>query len=136
MKYLIFILFISNHVLSQDIKQHKWKERIVIINSDKKNLELAENQLKMFLNEEQKLIDRKVVLYNCVESDCSLYNWKGLIKTITNTSEVKGFKVTLIGLDGGVKYTSNKVENPNIILDLIDSMPMRRQEMKAEKNND
>ena len=136
MKYLILILFISNHVLSQDIKQHKWKERIVIINSDKKNLELAENQLKMFLNEEPKLVYRKIVLYNCIGSDCSLYNWKDKPRIVSNKSLIKGFKIVLIGLDGGVKYKSKKVEKADVIFNLIDSMPMRRQEIKSSKNND
>lgn len=42
----------------------------------------------------------------------------------------EGFAVALLGKDGGVKLRSTEVVEPKMVFDLIDSMPMRQQEMK------
>lgn len=41
-----------------------------------------------------------------------------------------GFTVLLIGKDGGVKYRSGTVTEPETLHALIDRMPMRRREMR------
>jgi hypothetical protein len=45
------------------------------------------------------------------------------------------FEVKLIGLDGSVKNKETAVINPQKVFDLIDSMPMRRQELKKRINS-
>lgn len=44
----------------------------------------------------------------------------------------KGFRVELIGLDGGVKYRSTSAVSPEELWALIDGMPMRRAELKNQ----
>ena len=52
---------------------------------------------------------------------------------IRNKYDFKNFKLLLVGKDGGEKYNSNDPVNINVIYELIDGMPMRKQEIK-ERN--
>lgn len=44
----------------------------------------------------------------------------------------EGFTVVLVGLDGGEKFRAGEVTPPERLEALIDAMPMRRREMRAE----
>jgi hypothetical protein len=48
--------------------------------------------------------------------------------------EAGALAVVLVGKDGGVKFRSDRPVPPEQIFDLIDAMPMRRQEMRAKDN--
>ena len=59
----------------------------------------------------------------CDEGDCN----KKYLDYIKAGSK---FNVLLIGKDGGVKATWNRLINTNELFALIDAMPMRKSEMK------
>lgn len=61
------------------------------------------------------------------------YDWKNTPKMFKTDTTKQGFSIVLIGLDGGEKYKSNTVEKPDVFLNLIDTMPMRRQELRNRK---
>jgi len=118
---------------SQNLESHQWEHRVLVIHADENNHELAESQFSLFQKEKQKLIDRKIVLYKCVANSCTFYNWIQAPKTFKINKKTKGFSTVLIGLDGGEKYTSNNLEKSEVFLDLIDTMPMRRQELRTQQ---
>ena len=78
-----------------------------------------------------------------IEKDNSRISYDGLktIKSIDydstlnlrNKYNFKEFKLLLIGKDGGEKYNSKKPVSINAVIELIDGMPMRKQEIK-ERN--
>lgn len=98
-----------------------------------------------FTNIAQELNDRKMIIYHITEdqyrlidysSKCEHSEWfdrneKGKSK-IKYTDE--NFKVTLVGLDGGIKMETTKLFPKEELFELIDSMPMRRAELKRKKN--
>ena len=43
-------------------------------------------------------------------------------------------KVTLIGMDGEIKYENNIIESFDKYFSIIDKMPIRKQEMSEDKN--
>ncbi|GAL90474.1 DUF4174 domain-containing protein [Jejuia pallidilutea] len=133
MKYLILIILFSNAMWSQNLESHQWKDRILVVNADEKNRERAESQYLLLNKEQQKLIDRKIVLYKCIADTCMFYDWKNTPKMFKTDTTKQGFSIVLIGLDGGEKYKSNTVEKPDVFLNLIDTMPMRRQELRNRK---
>lgn len=45
------------------------------------------------------------------------------------------FTVLLIGRDGGEKFRAHEPVSVKSLIDLIDAMPMRKQEMKSKKGN-
>ena len=136
MKYLVFTLLFSSIVWSQDFDTHKWKNRIILITADENHHKFSETQLNLFINEKEKLIERKIVIYQCITNKCIYYNWKQSPQSVEMDILIDGFKTVLIGLDGGVKYKTFEVENTSIFFDLIDSMPMRLQELEKNKKND
>lgn len=121
---------------SQNLVKHQWNERVVLIVADKNNIEIAEQQFDILIKDKEKLIDRNIVLYKCLDEKCTFYNWKYKPETFLVNTPSKGFKMIVIGLDGGEKYSSNSIEKSDVVFSLIDTMPMRRQELKARKKND
>ena len=137
MKYVIAILLLSNVIWSQNLEPHQWKDRVIVINAAENFRELADSQYELFKVEQQKLLDRKIVLYKCVANTCVFYNWKQKPKKFQIKNSIRDYSCVLIGLDGFQKYKSNKIENVSVFLDLIDTMPMRRQELEnRRKKND
>ena len=126
----------SNYTWSQNLDKHQWKERVIYIVADKENHALLEQQFDLLNRDKQGLVDRNIVVYKCLEGKYTFYNWndKPKINTASNISE--GFKIVLVGLDGGEKYSSNTIVESDVIFNLIDAMPMRRQELEARKKND
>lgn len=51
-----------------------------------------------------------------------------------SVSPLKPFTVILVGRDGGEKYRSNEVTSARQFFVLIDAMPMRKTEMRKQKN--
>ncbi len=133
MKCLIIICLISNVIWSQNLDSHRWNDRVIIISADEANSKLAESQFNVLKAEKDKLKDRKIVIYKCISNNCIFYNGEEASKTIKMDVSIKGFETVLVGLDGGQKFKSKKVENPSVFLNLIDTMPMRRQELKNQK---
>jgi hypothetical protein len=65
-----------------------------------------------------------------------LPDWAGLLErdlTIVTQMKAAGFRVRLVGKDGGVKLDSAKPVVAADLFALIDAMPMRRQEVRSRK---
>lgn len=45
------------------------------------------------------------------------------------------FTIILVGKDGGEKYRSNKLTSAQQLFDLVDAMPMRKEEMRRGKRS-
>lgn len=118
---------------SQNIETHQWEHRVIVIHANENNHKLAKVQFSLFQKKKQKLIDRKIVLYKCIADTCTFYSWEQAPKRFRTDKTIQGFSVVLIGLDGGEKYKSNNLEKPDVFLDLIDTMPMRRQELRTQQ---
>ncbi|MGC6429924.1 MAG: DUF4174 domain-containing protein [Jejuia sp.] len=128
------ILF-SNVLGSQNLSVHQWENRIILISADKSHSEMANQQLIVLEKEKVNLIDRKIVIYKCIVDSCEYYNWNTTVKRFQIHKAKKGFNTTLIGLDGGKKYESKSLEAPSVFFNLIDKMPMRRQELRNKDND-
>ena len=133
MKYLIIILLFSNSLWSQNTDEHKWNNRVLIIRGSKTDSILVEQQFKTFSKIQNQITDRKLVLYKCIENNCTFYDWKQKPRILKMEALQSSFEIILIGLDGYEKFKSSKLEESKVIFDLIDQMPMRRQEIKNHK---
>ena len=138
---LSFIIFINCQVNQEmlNLKNFEWENRVLIIGGHGSKFK---SQLDQINFESKEFINRNLVVI-LIEKDSSRISYDGLktIKaidydstlSIRNKYEFKEFKLLLIGKDGGEKYNSNDPININIIYELIDGMPMRKQEIK-ERN--
>lgn len=138
MKPLLFFLMILPIVsFSQDLEEHRWKDRLILILADSYKNSGLTKQLREFSTKTDALQERKLILYRILPASYQ----KGIKKSdaIKNNTLFKrynslneDFKIILIGLDGGIKLESNKVISSSQIFDQIDQMPMRRHELRTK----
>ena len=114
--HIIIMILITSSSFGQELHQYRWQNRVILISGDTaSSIYLKQIQLLNLEKLKEPLAERKLLI-------------------ITNELNAKGedFNIKLIGLDGGEKLNCNDFINPQIILDLIDSMPMRISEMKRK----
>ena len=138
---LSFIIFINCQVNQEmlNLKNFEWENRVLIIGGYGSKFK---SQLDQIDFKSKEFIDRDLVII-LLEEDNSRISYDGLNSlstidydstlSIRNKYDFKNFKLLLIGKDGGEKYNSNDPVNINVIYELIDGMPMRKQEIK-ERN--
>jgi len=130
---LLFALF-TGFTHAQDFNDHRWKKRLLVVYSDQFENPLAREQIDGLRAYPKALKDRKILLYHITPKG---YKVDGSDKVSDLGRQLNlevPFEVQLIGLDGAVKFRSQKVEPVETFSTLIDGMPMRKAELK--KRND
>lgn len=134
----VLLFFTCLTAQSQDLRKHRWEDRIVLLISDSLDSDILKQQLQLFQQAEKALKERKIVVYQISSSRVK----KGINKSsaVSNGALYKRYKksdapfeVVLIGLDGGVKLRKERIVKPPELFELIDRMPMRRAEMYKGK---
>ena len=127
MKYIftILILFINFEIMAKQISELNWKKRLLVISYQNED-DLVFIQTTKFISDNTcQIVDRNLEII-------FFENFKN--KQYTTPDFIKDkYGIWLIGYDGNIKdYT----EDDKIFLglfDLIDSMPMRKNEMINDK---
>jgi hypothetical protein len=130
---------------AQDLDSHQWENRILIVKTSDENSEDFQKQMKLFKDNKEGLIDRKLVLYKIIDDKYHFIDYAhlNLTKSGTLSEHFKSkyfhnqseFKVILLGLDGGVKVQQTKVLSIDKLFRTIDAMPMRRSEIRRQSDN-
>ena len=115
-------------MISQNLKDLQWKKRAVVIYSSTFQDPQAQEQVKLLKENKEKFSELKLVVIEH-SNDGERMNFEN-IDAQTDHEELKGFKVFLVGLDGGVKFESSTVQPAQKFFDLINSMPMRQSEIR------
>ena len=119
---------------AQDLLEHRWKERVVVITSESFDHPDARAQIKAFEDSSDELDDRLMVIYHVTPAGFRVqFDQEAL--PLDNKGGDFDFKVVLIGLDGGIKYESRTFEPAEAYYGLIDRMPMRRAQMRKRIKN-
>ncbi len=143
--FLLFIigLVISNNLIAQVLKDHRWENRVVVIQAKDASSANYQKQLEEFVNSVEEFEERRIVLYQIVNQKYKYTDfkkpslesvWKPFLKwdeLKVNPDEI--FKIELVGLDGGIKLESKQVVLKEDLFKLIDSMPMRKYELKKNR---
>ena len=137
----IFIIAFIFHLngFSQILEDYQWQNRILIIKTIDSTSSIYINQLKEFKNSFDELKDRKLIVYQIVNSKYSAVNYinserkSGIVsnqlhKNILNSES--HFEVLLIGLDGTEKLRKNTLLKRHDLFAIIDRMPMRKSEIR------
>lgn len=106
------------------LKAFKWEHRPIVIFADEDDPRL-EKQLDLLEAAEPDLVDRDNVIVLDTGPDSPL-------RERFSPGE---FTVILVGLDGGEKFRRNGVVAPGELNALIDTMPMRRNQMRTKGGN-
>ena len=127
MKYSIILLisFISLQLMAKQISELNWEKRLLVI-SYKNKYDLVNQKTKKFISENKcEIEDRNLEI---------IYFYKFKNKDFETPQFINDqFGIWLIGYDGIVKDYSLDDKIFLRLFDLIDSMPMRKEEMVKDK---
>ena len=133
---LLIILLNSSFGFGQDLKDLKWKNRLVVIKTTDPDSAFYLEQLNELSRDIEGLKDRKIVIFTVMDSlyrDHQKNSWKPLHESDNALFETESdFEILLIGLDGGVKLRKKSPVSRSALFALIDKMPMRRAELKVK----
>lgn len=141
------IVACSNADVPRFMDQFLWQKRPLILfttdksdNNYKKQKESIHKNLSAMKDRDMvliEIIDGKTPDQNAVFIDGKIMphiQTRALFKHFNFVPEQEKFRLLLIGKDGGTKFIKDHFVEMKYILSIIDSMPMRRQEMKKNKN--
>jgi hypothetical protein len=121
-----------------DLDRYKWKNRIILLASFSASDHKLVQQLGILSGKGPALAERDLILIQLLTKSPSLIEGKTLgqedaekIRSRFGISE-EGFEILLIGKDGTVKLRSDQPVSSEDLFALIDSMPMRKREMRNE----
>ncbi|NRB49060.1 MAG: DUF4174 domain-containing protein [Saprospiraceae bacterium] len=137
---IFFLIFSYSTSMAQSLKQHQWKDRIILIFAESTAHPLYQEQQKLLQSNEIELKDRDLVVYRLFKQkaiepggEVMTRKWADQVTKKYNRAK-KPFFFVLLGKDGGMKLLSDEVVAMQQLFGLIDSMPMRRAEMKEKGN--
>lgn len=122
------MLSVTMNAQSEMLADYRWENRVVLL--------FAPEESNLDFNTQQKIIDKDKIEYqdrDLVVLSFILDDEKG--KELRSKFNIKSglFSFVLIGKDGYQKMMSHKVVRSKDLFELIDAMPMRRNEMKRNK---
>tara|TARA_R100000935_G_C2707988_1_gene112916 strand:- start:92 stop:520 length:429 start_codon:yes stop_codon:yes gene_type:complete len=133
---LLFICLYT--VQSQDLSKHHWENRIILLLTEDLEDHNFTNQLKELETGLKALEERNVIVYQVYQHQMKMglakdANWTAATNLYKKYDEKNtAFEFYLIGLDGKVKLQDYNCISIDKIVDLIDSMPMRKNEIRSK----
>ena len=128
---MIFSKFSALH--AQNLSQHLWKNRVILIFSEDNSA--FERQMLAFKANEKGMYERSLIVYHLKSDEYEQVMPKGDVQRSMNLFKKKNqanasFELILIGLDGGIKLRQKEFLSCEKLFAIIDSMPMRSSELK------
>jgi hypothetical protein len=121
-----------------DLAQFQWKNRLLFLFAPNRNHPFFDSLRQAIVARQAEVADRDLVIFEILESGPSTMNAAHLdsqsAQSLREKFEVSQgeFSVILIGKDGGIKLNRQNQTRLEDIFGLIDSMPMRREEMRQK----
>jgi len=147
MAILLFLLVVvsmaqageKGSVADLDLDALRWKNRVLVLFSPSESDASFQSQKQGLASSAEGVVDRDLMILEIIEQGQSragnqLLSEKA-VQAIRKRLGVQAgrFQVLLIGKDGGVKLRSSEPVSMKDLFELIDSMPMRQQEMESKK---
>lgn len=129
---------IAQHQGGFDVNDYQWKNRLLITFSNTPAEDPAKSLIAAIKLDKEAFLDRNMVLITIYDSSVSKADTLLLnpdaISTLRSQYEMPHGTtgVVLVGKDGGVKLKKTAPTRLEEIYSLIDTMPMRRQEMRTK----
>jgi len=123
---------------SLNLVQFQWKNRLLFLFAPNRNHPFFESLHRALVARKAEVTDRDLVIFEILESEPSNMDAADLdLQTAQSLREKFSvsqgqFTVILIGKDGGIKLNRQNQTRLEDIFGLIDSMPMRREEMRQK----
>lgn len=135
---LLFMLHLLTAVFGQNLSEHTWENRLVLVLADSETNTTYQAQLEELKSLPAAMTERKLLVYQItpkvyqkgVESTEKWTMGDLLYKTYKATNS--DFEIILIGLDGSIKLRETELVSTEKLFALIDSMPMRSNELRRQ----
>jgi hypothetical protein len=130
--FLITVILMPLLNAAQGLEAYRWKNRILLLCEKGEDFSLSKSQIGRFGDVVKEAEERQLLLL--VFDGISMRDrYLRVLTRADITLPAANFQgVLLIGKDGGVKYKSDFFVDPESIFEIIDSMPMRRAEMRQK----
>mgnify|MGYP003653586380 FL=1 len=125
---LLFIMY-GYTLTAQQLSDYKWKNRVLVLSDSPTYTNEFKKALQLIKDSSNEIEQRDLIIF--IYKKDHLYNLddKEVLFKNNTIEHMKGY--LLIGKDGGVKSIQSYPLKLEEIFELIDSMPMRRAEMKS-----
>jgi hypothetical protein len=124
--------------VSLDLSQFQWKNRLLFLFAPSRDHPLFNQLHQSLLSQKAEVADRDLIIFEILESGLSSMNKNDLDPQTAQWLRKKfdtplgNFTLILVGKDGGVKLRRQSQTQLTDIFALIDSMPMRQEEMRRK----
>ena len=137
--FTALMIFDHKDTMPMDLTQFQWKNRLLLIFAPDDNDSLFKKLQSEIIAQEAEVEDRDMIVFELLELGSSRINRALLdqskVDSIRRHFSVpqRSFRVILIGKDGGIKLKRDDQIDLETIFELIDSMPMRKDEIRQKK---
>ena len=132
--FLVLIMMQSFNITAQNLSDYRWKNRILVLFENDSNSKKLNNTLNTIKKNTAEFKERDLLVF--IYTDELFFDINGKATNLKNSTTLPkshdGY--ILIGKDGGIKATEPYPIQLEKLWDLIDGMPMRKNEMR-QKNN-
>ena len=136
--FTALMIFDHKDTMPMDLTQFQWKNRLLLIFAPDDNDSLLKKLQSEIIAQEAEVEDRDMIVFELLELGSSRMNRALLdqskVDSIRRHFSVpqRSFRVILIGKDGGIKLKRDDQIDLETIFELIDSMPMRKDEIRQK----
>ena len=136
MNLFLSLLFNSTNLQTPPLENWKWKNRVLIVCAPFSS-SVYSSQLDELMKVPGSVPDRDIIILGFHEDSVRNESSNGLAPVALDLKKyynlTNEFRVILIGKDGGIKLDKRSPVTSEEVFKLIDSMPMRKQEISRKR---
>ena len=135
---LAFQIFGDKDVLSMDLNQYKWKNRLLFIFAPQEGDSFYRALQRQNSTQQAQVSERDLVVFRILETGPSFMETTRIDPKTAAAIRTKfaappgQFTCILVGKNGGIKLRQDSQVKLEEVFNLIDAMPMRREEMRQK----
>lgn len=132
------LIYDRKDALPMELTQFQWKNRLLFLFAPDASNSLFNKLQSEIASQSHEIEDRDLVIFEILERGPSRMNTMPLDRQTSNSIRdhfgvpQRLFTLILVGKDGGVKLKRNERVNLTDVFGLIDSMPMRQNEIQQK----
>ena len=138
--FILIALTLSNpgETTPMDLTQFQWKNRLLFLFAPDSNHPFYKHLQSQIMEQKSEVEDRDMVVFSVLAQGPSQMNTTAINHQQADSIRDRfvippnAFSLILIGKDGGIKLKRNDPVDLAEVFELIDSMPMRRNEMQQK----
>lgn len=135
---MALMIFEPQDTMSMDLDKFQWKNRLLFLFATDGNNPLFKNLHGEIIAQKAEVKDRDLVVFEVLEQGPSRMNAALIDQQMADSIRdhfsipQNTFALILVGKDGGIKLERHDQASLEEVFDLIDSMPMRKNEIRQK----